>query len=160
MMQAVEVEPVAAPTVEVRELVGQLERELSMQYAAEQRHGLKLEAIFQSHIRFVIARVDQKAVGCGGIAFFEGFAELKRMYVRPELRGTGVADAIIVHLENYARERGTKVLRLETGDAQMAAIRFYERHGFASCEAFEPYASMEPYAIATSVFMEKRLPNG
>ena len=137
-MQAVSVEPITAPTDEVRELVQQLESELSMQYAAEQRHGLKLEAIFQPHIHFVIARVDQQAAGCGGIAFFDGFAELKRMYVRPELRGTGVADAIMAQLENYAKRRGTKVLRLETGDAQMAAIRFYERHGFAPCEAFEP----------------------
>jgi GNAT superfamily N-acetyltransferase len=153
----ISVEPVAAPADDVRELVDELERELSMHYVAEQRHGLNVEALFQPHIRFFVARVDGKPAGCGGIAFFEGFAELKRMYVRPRLRGSGVADAIIAELERQAVQRGTAVLRLETGTAQLAAIRFYERHGFAACDAFGPYASMTPHAVATSLFMEKRL---
>jgi putative acetyltransferase len=151
------VERVTEPTDEVRELVDLLERELSMHYAAEQRHGLKLAEIFQPHIRFFIARRGGRAIGCGGIALFDGFAELKRMYVLPEVRGTGVADAIITRLEEEAARNRVSIVRLETGTAQVAAIRLYERHGFVTCDAFEPYASMRPHAIATSFFMEKRL---
>ena len=153
----ISVERVTEPTDEARVLVEQLARELAMHYAAEQQHGLRFEAIFEPHIHFAVARIDGRAVGCGGIAFFEDFAELKRMYVHPDVRGSGVSDAIIAQLESEAKKRGIRVLRLETGTAQVAAMRFYERHGYATCEAFEPYASMAPYAIATSVFMEKQI---
>ena len=157
MLDGISVERLAAPTEEARELIAGLDRELSTHYAAEQRHGLKLEAIFQPHMRFFVARLNGNAVGCGGLALFADFGELKRMYVRPESRGRGAADAIIVRLQDEAQVNGLGILRLETGDAQLAAIRFYERHGFEVCKAFEPYSSMPPHAIATSVFMEKHL---
>ena len=157
MSTQVFVELVTEPTVEVRELIDALEVELSAHYTQEQRHGLKLEAIFQPHIAFFVARIAGAAAGCGGIAFFESFAELKRMYVRPEFRGSGVADAVASRLQQEAKDRGITSLRLETGSAQVAAIRFYERHGFRICEAFEPYSSMPPSSIATSVFMEKQI---
>jgi putative acetyltransferase len=48
-------------------------------------------------------------------------------------------------------------LRLETGERQVAALRFYARAGFRPCAAFGDYAAMRPEAVATSVFMEKRL---
>ena len=46
---------------------------------------------------------------------------------------------------------------LETGDAQRAAIRLYERAGYTRCAAFGPYAAMPLHAIEHSVFFEKRL---
>ena len=123
----------------------------------EQRHGLNIDAIFQPHIAFFIARLDGEPVGCGGIAFEDGFAELKRMYVRPAARGCGVARAIVSRLEEEARRRGISRLTLETGDAQIAAMRFYERAGFTRCGAFGDYAKMPPPAIVRSVFLEKRI---
>ena len=146
-----------AATAEVRTLVEELERELSQHYCCDQRHGLCLEAIFQPHIRFMVARIDGQPVGCGGVALFPGFGELKRMYVRPAFRGRGVADAILAQLTNEARAAGLETLRLETGTRQVAAIRFYERWGFRRCGPFEPYASMPPHTIAASVFMVKRI---
>ena len=151
----IEIERVTSPTADVRALIGELEAELSANYPPEQRHGLALDAIFQPHIRFVIARVDGAAVGCGGIALFADFAEVKRMYVRPAMRRRGVADAIIARLTGEAINSGLTILRLETGTEQAAAMRFYERCGFSRCLAFEPYASMPPHKIITSVFMEK-----
>jgi putative acetyltransferase len=151
------VELVVAPTDEVRTLVDELERELATNYADDQRHGLKLHALFEPHIRFFIVRSGGEAVGCGGVALFRNFAELKRMYVRPQARGQGVADALIARLALEAEKAGLFLLRLETGTFQRAAVRFYARHGFTICDAFEPYSSMPQNAIATSVFMEKRL---
>jgi putative acetyltransferase len=144
-------------TPEVVALITELETELSANYPPEQRHGLSLDALFQPHIHFVVARQDGEGVGCGGIAFLSGFAELKRFYVKPDRRGHGIADTILRQLGEVAAAAGHTLLRLETGTEQQAAIRFYERSGFARCAAFEPYASMPPNAIATSVFMEKAL---
>jgi putative acetyltransferase len=60
-------------------------------------------------------------------------------------------------LAQVAREAGLALLKLETGDRQQAAIRFYARMGFRDCGDFEPYSSMPQENIATSLFMEKRL---
>src|SRR5690348_15272851 len=93
------IELVQAPTDEVNALVGELEAELSGDYASHQRHGYSVARIFQPNILFFVASVDGRAVGCGGIAFEDGFAEVKRMYVRPESRGRGVGQSILQRLE-------------------------------------------------------------
>lgn len=148
----------AAPDEGVRLLVGELNDELSGLYTPEQRHGLDLEALFQPHIRFFVARRDGRPAGCGGVALFDDFAEVKRMYVRPHLRGQGVAEAIMARLTAETAQRGLTLLRLETGVYSGAAIAFYRRCGFAVCAAFEPYASMPPQTVVTSIFMEKPIP--
>jgi putative acetyltransferase len=153
----VETELVAAATGDVRQLIGELDQVLAAEYLPEQRHGLALSALFQPQIRFFLARLDGAAVGCGGIGLFDGFAEVKRMYVRETVRGRGVADALLARIETEARNAGFVVLRLETGDRQAAALRFYARAGFAPCAAFGDYARMRPEEIVTSIFMEKRL---
>ena len=152
------VELAPAATNEVRILIGELDQELSAEYAPERRHGLALDAIFAPGIRFFLARLNCAAVGCGGVAFFADFAELKRMYVREAARGRGVAQALLGRIEEEARDAGFATLRLETGARQTAALRFYQRAGFRVCPAFGAYATMAPQAIATSVFLQKRLP--
>jgi putative acetyltransferase len=79
------------------------------------------------------------------------------MFVSQAARGQGIADAIMDRLADVARQSGRPLLRLETGDCQQAAIGFYRRYGFGFCGPFEPYSTMPPENIATSVFMEKRL---
>jgi len=145
------------PDAEVRSLVGALNDELGALYPPEQRYGLALDAIFVPHIRFFVARRDGVAVGCGGVALFPDFAEVKRMYVRPAVRGQGVADAIIVKLTGVARDAGLSVLRLETGIRSFPALAFYRRSGFRDCAAFEPYASLPSDQVAGSAFLEMRL---
>jgi putative acetyltransferase len=153
----VDIERVASAIRDVRELIGELDQALAAEYLPEQRHGLALEALFQPQIRFFVARLNGAAIGCGGIALFGDFAEVKRMYVRETGRGRGVAQALLTRIETEARIAGCVVLRLETGQRQAAALRFYARAGFRPCAAFGDYAAMRPEAIATSVFMEKRL---
>ena len=151
------IEETERPTEEVRILIQQLEDELSPHYERHQRHGLQLEAIFQPGIHFFVARRAGEALGCGGVALSPGFAEVKRMFVSRKARGRGIADAIMDRLADVARETGRPLLRLETGDCQQAAIRFYRRYGFSFCGPFEPYSTMPPENIATSIFMEKLL---
>lgn len=151
------IEKAQGPTEEVRALIAKLEEDLSPNYAPHQRHGLALEAIFQPHIHFFLARRSGEALGCAGVALYPGFGEIKRMYVRPEARGQGIADALMDRLAQVARAAGLGILRLETGDRQQAALRFYARCGFRDCGDFEPYSSMPAENIATSIFMEKRL---
>jgi putative acetyltransferase len=153
----VQIETAPTATDEVRSLVDELETLLSLEYPPEQRHGLALDAIFQPHVRFFLARLRGRAVGCGGVALFSDFAEVKRMYVRDAARGKGVAEAILARIEQEVRDAGLSVLRLETGERQLAAMRFYARAGFRLCQAFGAYTLMSPQSIATSVFFEKRI---
>jgi putative acetyltransferase len=153
----ISVERVRAATDEVRALVGELDRELAVHYSEVQRHGLTVEAIFEPHVRFFVAWRGGSAVGCGGVALFADFAELKRMFVRAGLRGQGVADAILARVAQEASDAGRALLRLETGIHQPAAIRFYERNGFRRCGRFGQYAAMAPQAVETSLFFERQL---
>lgn len=141
----------------VCELIGALNVELGANYSPEQQHGLKVSELFSETMRFFVAYVEQEAVGCGGVAFCEGFAEVKRMYVRHEFRGKGIAETLIDAIERTAGEAGYEILRLETGVKQYAAIAFYEKLGFKQCAVFEPYSYMTVAQIETSLFYEKKL---
>jgi putative acetyltransferase len=153
----VQIEIALTATDEVRLLIGELEAVLAAEYSPEQRHGLALDAIFQPHVRFFLARRQGAAVGCGGVALFPEYAEVKRMYVHHTARGQGVADAILARIEQEAGSTGLSVLRLETGVRQVAAMRLYVRAGYRECPAFGAYALKPPQSIAASVFFEKRI---
>jgi ribosomal protein S18 acetylase RimI-like enzyme len=67
------------------------------------------------------------------------YGEIKRMYVRPQFRGLGLARLMLDHLAGYARAQGVGLLRLETGIYQGEAIRLYEGMGFRSIPPFGEY---------------------
>ena len=82
-------------------------------------------------------------LGCGGLRQLdEHEAEIKRMFVRTESRGTGVSVGILQRLEQYGREKGWRRLVLETGDGQPDAIRFYTREGYERIPNFGHYADV------------------
>lgn len=154
---SVVIEQLSAPTDDARTLIEELDAELNGAYDPDQCHGLSIARVFQPGVAFFVARLDGEPVGCGGVAFDDGFAELKRMYVRPQVRGRNVAQTMLARLEDEARSRGVSRLVLETGDVQHAALRFYERAGFTRCSAFGAYTAMPPKAVERSVFLEKRI---
>jgi len=90
---------------------------------------------------FLLARsADGAPLGCGGLrSLGETTAEIKRMYVVPAARGTGVSTAVLRALEAEARALGLTELLLETGTEQPDAIRFYEREGYRSIPNFGVY---------------------
>jgi putative acetyltransferase len=56
-------DPAPVATDDLRVLIAELDRTLAAEYPPDQRRGLSLDAIFQPHIRFFIARLDGDAVG-------------------------------------------------------------------------------------------------
>lgn len=156
-MAQILIEKVDSVTNDVRALIFELDSMLAVAYPPEQMHGLTLNSLFEPHVQFFIARTGDAAAGCGGVAFFDGFAEVKRMYVREPARGSGIAQALLAHIEDVTTAAGISILRLETGVRQPAAIRLFERCGFRPCAAFGPYTTMAPPAIKNSLFYEKKL---
>jgi putative acetyltransferase len=150
----VEAHPVDAQEPEVLALVDALTAELGGEgYTPEETFGYSAEQLRQRGVHLVGVRVDGQLAGIGGVEVQDGgVAELKRMYVAPQQRGTGAADVIMSALVEHARERGVRTLRLETGDKQHAALRYYRRHGFEEVPRFPPYVDS-----ATSICMERAL---
>lgn len=91
---------------------------------------------------FLLARdPDGRAVGCGALRELGAeVGEVKRMYVVPAHRRSGVAGALLAALEAEAARRGWTHLRLETGTEQPDAMAFYERHGYRRIPNFGHYA--------------------
>jgi len=152
---ALVIEKAREATPEVRALIEELERVLADAYGDDERHGLSLDQLFRPNVHLFIARLDDTAVGCGGVEIFDGFAEVKRVYARPAARGLGVAKALMARVETQARDSGVRSLRLETGTEQTAAIGLYERLGYRPCGPFGAYAAMPAHAIERSLFFDK-----
>ena len=91
---------------------------------------------------FVIAYLDDVAVGCGAVRRLdEATAELKRMYVDPSVRGRGIGRALVEALESEARRLGMTRVALETGTRLAPAIKLYEAMGYARIPLFGEYLS-------------------
>ncbi len=124
-------------------LVTELETHLAELYPAASRHGFSIERLVGEGVHFFVLRSDGLAAGCGGILFIDDgddrYGEIKRMYVRPEFRGSGFGRLILEHLAEHARTHGLTLLRLETGIYQREAIALYERLGFTRIPPFGPY---------------------
>jgi GNAT superfamily N-acetyltransferase len=134
-------------------LITELEAQLDPLYPRESRHGLSVEQLLAQDVAFFLLRAHGEPAGCGGVKLFgDDYGEVKRMYVRPQFRGSGFARMMLLHLEEHARAGGIGILRLETGIHQHAAIGLYERMGFTRIPPFGEYTD-DPL----SVYFEKRL---
>lgn len=96
---------------------------------------------------FVVARHGDVLVGCAGVRMvpgMEGVAELKRMFVRPYVRGAGVGARLLAAAESAARGLGASVVRLDTRLDLVEARSLYVRAGYAEVPAFTdgPYAEV------------------
>lgn len=89
---------------------------------------------------FLIAYVDDVAVGCGAVRRLDAAtAELKRMFVDPSVRGQGIGRALVESLENEARLLGVTQIVLETGTRLAPAVKLYETMGYARIPLFGEY---------------------
>ncbi|MBP7334399.1 GNAT family N-acetyltransferase [Niveispirillum sp.] len=139
---------------DARALIAALDHYLGQLYQPEDNHLLDPEQLKAPDIRFLLARRDGRAVGCGALRIDpSGYGEIKRMYVDPIHRGRGIASSIMAGLEQQARAEGLGLLKLETGTLQREAVGLYRRLGFTDCGAFGDY----PCGGDASIFMEKKL---
>jgi len=100
-----------------------------------------------------LATIGNAVVGCVALrplAKFANSAEVKRLYVQPQHRGSGIAKALYESLEKYARERDYEWLYLDTTNDMVAAQRFYAALGFE----LMPRYNENPQA---TIFMRKDL---
>jgi putative acetyltransferase len=136
---------------DVRDLIGELDAYQYSLYPAESVYALDLSALRHPSVLFAVVRdADGAALGCGAIVLKPGYGEVKRMYVRPQARGQGLARRLIETLEAKAVENGCRTFMLETGPAQPEALNLYQRMGYQCRGPFGDYPD-DPF----SVFMQK-----
>ena len=132
--------PERPDTADAQALIAELEAHLEPLYPGESRHGYSVEKLIAEDVAFFLIREGGVPAGCGGVKMVGGeYGEIKRMYVRPEFRGAGLAKLMLTHLTDYARDQGIGLVRLETGIHQTAAIDLYEGAGFRRIPPFGEY---------------------
>lgn len=135
-----------------RELVGLLDRDLQIRDGDEHSFYAQFNKI--DKIRHVVVAYEgEKAVGCGAFKEYEkNVAEIKRMFVREENRGRGIAGKILAELESWAKELNFSQCILETGVKQPEAIRLYQKSGYQIIPSYGQYLNVE-----NSVCMKKAI---
>jgi GNAT superfamily N-acetyltransferase len=101
---------------------------------------LTLEELLPPKGLFLVARRDSHPVGGVGIRPIGEpsleFAEVKRLWVRPDQRRTGVGEALMRRIQERARGLGYQRLYLETGPLQPEALALYQTSGWEPVDDF------------------------
>ena len=138
---------------DIRRLIAESDAYMQGLYPSESNHLVDADALATPDTLFLVARRNGELLGT--IAFriiAPGHAEMKRMFVRAEARGSGLGRRLLEALEDAARQRNVDRISLETGIKQPEAIGLYRASGYQDCSPFGTYTP-DPL----SLFMTKRL---
>ena len=100
-----------------------------------------------------IGYVQNEPAGCVALrplAVHDHAAECKRLYVRPQFRGLGIAHALLDAMEEHAGTSGIEWIYLDSKDDLRDALRLYSHRGYEGCERYND----NPQA---TIFMRKKL---
>jgi putative acetyltransferase len=138
---------------EAIDLMHQSDEFIATLYPPGTRRQVDAAALLADNVRFFVARRDGRALGCMALVRTgPDKAELKRCFVTQEARGQGVGFALLQASEAAAREQNMRVIQLETGNRNIAALRLYRGCGYHDRGPFGDYPD-----DGVSVFLEKRL---
>jgi GNAT superfamily N-acetyltransferase len=135
-------------------LMAGLDEDIMRRYPGEPTNGIDVSEFEAAGGVFVVCYVNDMPVACGAFRPFEGSAEIKRMYVVPQLRGRGLARATLDFLEAEAARRGFSRAILETGRIMTEALGLYRSRGWKEIPVFGPYVG-DPKSICFEKYLAK-----
>ncbi|PBC35707.1 GNAT family N-acetyltransferase [Rhodococcus sp. ACS1] len=142
------------------ELAGMLGRPVRTDSADRMHRAFmaELPTITGPRGRLLVARNPEGFVGVAMLKPVDDVtAELKRVYVRPVVRGRGVARALLRELLDAARAEGFVTVRLESLRFMTAAHALYRSEGFVEMPPFAGSEAGSAGLESAAVFMEIRL---
>lgn len=102
--------------------------------------------------RLYLALHGGKAAGCIALRPLSGDrCELKRLYVRPQFRGNGIAGMLCERILEDAQKAGYREIYLDTLPELSDAIRLYEKLGFTYTDCYNDSP------LDRTIFMKKIL---
>lgn len=146
-MSGIEVRRVAFTHPDALTLVEEVQAEYTLRYGGPDETPLDPTMFDAPQGAFFVGYVRDLPVAMGGWRFRadvtafgqSAVTEIKRMYVAPRARRSGLARQVLAHLETTAREAGAAVMVLETGIEQPEAIALYLSTGYSPVEGFGHY---------------------
>lgn len=85
----------------------------------------------------LLARAEGEVAGCVGVRPLDGGrCEMKRLYVRPQYRGTKLGRRLAEQAIAFARGAGYARIALDTLPQMVAATRLYRDLGFTRCAPY------------------------
>jgi GNAT superfamily N-acetyltransferase len=146
-MNRMEVRRVTFTHPDALSLVEEVQAEYTLRYGGPDETPLDPTMFDAPQGAFFVGYVRDLPVAMGGWRFRadvtafgqSAVTEIKRMYVAPRERRSGLARQVLAHLETTARDAGAVVMVLETGIEQPEAIALYLSSGYSPVEGFGHY---------------------
>lgn len=131
---------------EAQELIAELDIYLQGFYPDESNHLDSVDVLSQENVHMIGAFVEGELAGIGAVKVLDDYGEMKRLYVKPEFRGQGLARMLMGELEKHLINLGMGEAKLETGIYQTEAIALYRKLGYVNCLPFGDYGP-DPYSV-------------
>lgn len=147
------VEITLATTAELREAYAIVSEYYQAALVVQRETFAEFEsAYFSERAGLWLARAAERTAGCIALhpLHLSASAEIKRLYVRQEWRGRGVAQQLLDAAEHFAKSSGYEWIYLDTASEMAAAARLYEKNGYQRCDRYND----NPQA---AIFMRKSL---
>ena len=126
----------------IKELIKALDNELRDLYGDSQDNYTTHNDLSKGFPAILIEQ-NETPIGCGAFKQYdETSGELKRIFLKPEMRGQGISKLIVKALEDWMIEENLPVSRLETGPKQIAALALYKKLGYKVIPNYGVYVDM------------------
>ena len=141
MDSQIRIEPFDGPSAEL--LIEAVQQEYVQRYGGRDATPVDAAQFAPPLGLFLVVYSGGVPVACGGWRVHGPDAEIKRMFVVPEMRGRGLARRVLAEIEATAAAAGLARTILETGHMQPEAIGLYESSGYTEIPGFGIYAAEE-----------------
>ena len=143
------------------EALAAMEREIFSQPWSEQAFR---DLLARDYCCYLVAELEENAdgetkgkgcpVGVAGMVVLSGEGDIDKVMVAPDARRQGIADRLLKELLKSGRQQGVTSFTLEVRKSNEAAIRLYEKNGFAQ-EGVRPRFYEKPVEDALILWLRQ-----